>query len=364
MKRKAGDSDEPEPSGTSSAQSEKKRKADGGAIPIATRRTTQSQKSCLSIEMIAKVASFANYGDDLMSICVAVGPTDANIVRHVCLRNNLNYLRHVLERTIARKRNGGRFRFHSGKRRIKEWMRVNSDWRRHCTKERVVDAKYCKASFQDEHNEGKVMYSSDPLIIFNNPAVAIEFHAIGILKHLVESVGMDINAYSWTSFASHKHAHLLSVTNTKSLQYLLSRNELNVCAPTELDSRTLSWYTLFTHAPCDIFKLIVHHESFNVNGRNEHNESRLSHLLMAAIFCVEIESTVSLELRLRNLQCMLDAGADPEQGAATGFTDRTILQFLHARSKQAEGSFRANAWKRVIAVMENAVAARNEIGGN
>lgn len=62
-----------EPAGkATSAQAEKKRKAGGGAIPTATR----SQIPCLSIDMIAKVASFANHRNTLMNVCAAVGRKD------------------------------------------------------------------------------------------------------------------------------------------------------------------------------------------------------------------------------------------------------------------------------------------------
>ena len=102
MKRKAGDdSEEAGPTGgTSSALvTVKKRKTDSSA---GTRRTTRSQRPSLSIEVIAKVASFANYGNDLMNVCVAVGRKDSNILRHVCLRNNLAYVQRILEKGVKR----------------------------------------------------------------------------------------------------------------------------------------------------------------------------------------------------------------------------------------------------------------------
>ena len=54
----------------------------------------------LSIEMIGKVASFANYGDDLMNICKAVGRKDSAVIRYTCLRNNYRYLQLAVERNI------------------------------------------------------------------------------------------------------------------------------------------------------------------------------------------------------------------------------------------------------------------------
>ena len=77
----------------------KKRKTNTGAAAMVTRRTTRSQKPLLSIEMIGKVGSFANYDNgDLMNICVAVGPKDAKIVRYACLRNNTQYLQRIIRK--------------------------------------------------------------------------------------------------------------------------------------------------------------------------------------------------------------------------------------------------------------------------
>lgn len=250
-------------------------------------------------------------------------------------------------------------------------MLVNPDWRKYCTKERVVDEKYCKASFRDEHGDGTMVYSSDPLIIFNNPAVAIEFNAVAILKYLVENVGIDINAHNWAGLAGEENdsnKHLLCVAETRAtIKYLLSRNELNVCAPIEKGGGvTLSWHILLVFVTRDIFDSVIQHESFNVNGLNEINEIGLPNLLMAIIVCFGGDDALygPLELRLGNIQCMLDAGADPEQ-EITGLPISTPLQYIRSElRKEAEGSTKAKTWQRVIQMMETAVAARNEIGSN
>ena len=86
--------------GTMPPPAKKKRKTAAGSVPVGT-RTTRSQRPCLSLEMIAKVATFANYdGSDLMNVCLAVGPTDAAVVRYTCLRKNYCYLRHILEQNV------------------------------------------------------------------------------------------------------------------------------------------------------------------------------------------------------------------------------------------------------------------------
>ena len=61
----------------------KRRKTTNGSVPASSRRTTRSQKPVLSIEMIGKVASFANYGSDLMNICKAVGRKATELQRYV-----------------------------------------------------------------------------------------------------------------------------------------------------------------------------------------------------------------------------------------------------------------------------------------
>ena len=83
----------------------KKRKtAATGAIATGTRRTTRSQRPLLSMEMIGKVGSFANYDNgDLMNICTAVGPKDARIVRHAFLRHNIGFLRRIIRKNLMRR---------------------------------------------------------------------------------------------------------------------------------------------------------------------------------------------------------------------------------------------------------------------
>ena len=68
----------------------KRRKTATGSVAVTgTRRTTRSQRPGLSIEMIAKVATFANYdGGDVMNICLAVGRKESAVIRYTCLRKN------------------------------------------------------------------------------------------------------------------------------------------------------------------------------------------------------------------------------------------------------------------------------------
>ena len=112
----------------------KRRKTAAGSVPVDTRRTTRSQRPGLSVEMIAKVATFAKYGDDLMNICLAVRPKDADVIRYSCLRNNMNYLQCTLEKLTAVLEPPDSL-WDTTKSNIDAWMAINTDWRKLCTKQ-------------------------------------------------------------------------------------------------------------------------------------------------------------------------------------------------------------------------------------
>ena len=106
---------------------------------------------------------------------------------------------------------------------------------------------------------------------------------------------------------------------------------------------------------------MVQHKSFNVNGQSE---SGWPNLLIAIILCADADGQPYGPRIVSNIQCMLNAGADPEL-EHTGLPHVTAMR--HARSelrKEAVGSTKAKTWKRLIQMMEAAVATRDEIGGN
>ena len=72
-------------------------------------------------------------------------------------------------------------------------------------------------------------------IIFNNPAVAIEFGLVDVLKHLVEHVGIDINANTCSNFSSGQPYHLLfhAIMHEESacIEYLMLNQKIDMNSP-------------------------------------------------------------------------------------------------------------------------------------
>lgn len=253
----------------SSPPAKKKRKTAAGSVPVGARRTTRSQRPGLSLEMIAKVSAFAQYGSDLMNICLAVGPEGTDPIRHTCLRNNMGYLEHCLEMYADHSLSTGRT-----KSNIACWMEVNKDWRRLCTAERAADDKLSTPVYEDE--EGRHIYRADPLTIFNNPAVAIGFGRLDVLRHLVEEVGIDVNACRWSEYRGDREKrHLLYISYmrisskrcvSKSIfEYVLSRKDIDVCAPAVRggEEDNMVWHNSFYHPDPSLlesFEAIVQHQ--------------------------------------------------------------------------------------------------------
>lgn len=82
----------------------------------------------LTTELIARVASFASYGTDVMNICLAVGPKDSAIIRYTCLRNNMKYLEYQIEPYAEETVHAEQVTTC-----VLAWMAVNTDWRKLCT---------------------------------------------------------------------------------------------------------------------------------------------------------------------------------------------------------------------------------------
>lgn len=198
--------------------------------------------SGLSLELISHVASFANFGSDVLNICKAVGPNDASAIRHTCLRNNMRYLEHRIEQYVDEEITGNQINPY-----VEAWMAVNTDWRKHCTDENrkeyaIVQWKNNKNEESDDEEEEEdededstddgIRFNTDSVAIFNNPLVAIEFGLIDPLKHLVEEVGIDINSHAWNTYSEMDKFNLLTFaaqqTSLACFQYLLTREDLNV----------------------------------------------------------------------------------------------------------------------------------------
>ena len=69
----------------------------------ASRRTTRSQKPRISAELLARVSTYAQIGNDLMNLCVVAGPKDCAVIRHAYLHRNPIYLTHFLYGSVIGK---------------------------------------------------------------------------------------------------------------------------------------------------------------------------------------------------------------------------------------------------------------------
>ena len=344
----------------------KRRKTAAGAVPVDTWRTTRSQKPGLNIEMVAKVATFAKYGDDLMNICLAVGPTDATIVRYTCLRNNMDYLERTLEKFSAPSTMGG---IRSpvlirSKEDIAAWMAVNTDWRKLCSKERTEDDELSTPRYKNE--EGEIVFRTDPLIIFNNPVVAIEFCTVDILKHLVEEVGIDINACKWNGLIAVKKYHLLfnamgvaeAAKNPSCFNYLISLRDINVSPMTTEASQTPAWcFAYASHCSCKTFRAVVEHPSFDANRPVEVAGQVFTPLFYAFRRTVGEQNLAERQKRVEKFKILLHVGAKPELG--TGIIPSPLdsaKSFLRSVIARRDERFNIEAGENLIYLMEEKVA--------
>ena len=193
------------------------------------------------MELISHVASYANVDTgDALNVCLAVGPKDANSIRHFCLRNNMDYLDGRLEQYV----------FHNKvtnvqvSNYVKAWMAVNTDWKKHVTDERIKKYKIVQRiksehdTESDDDEDGwraadDGIFNSNAVAIFNNPLVAIEFDLVEPLSHLVEEVGIDINGgYEWNNYTDVERCHPLAIacqgTLLSCFRYLLGLENIDV----------------------------------------------------------------------------------------------------------------------------------------
>ena len=340
----------------------KKRKTASGAVAAVvaaggTRRTTRSQKTTLSIEMVGKVASFADYGDDLMSICKAVGRRDSAVIRHACLRNNMGFLQRTLENYVD-DRTGSRC--DNCKSNIRVWMEINTDWRKHCSLVRTEDDELRRYIRRPRHwnEKGDEVLRTDPLLLFNNPAVAIEFDLVDVLKHLVEVIDIDVNGYGWGGLKGGvSGCHLLVGAMfeprgvcLECFKYMLSREDIDVFSGISAQTEYPIWEAVlseledFSNAT---FEAIVRHSSFDPNRPNFSTGSDRDPLpLHQAVYQCFIEgsdSDLGAE-SLKRAEILLGVGADPalriEDPRCTNLSPMNVVAHLihHLRDREGEES--------------------------
>ena len=348
------------------AKKKRKTSAAGSAAVTGTRRTTRIQRPGLGLEIIAKVATFASYdGGDAMNICLAVGPTDAAVVRYTCLQKNMDFLRYTA-RQFASKINAQYDDFwHKSRVNITTWMAINTDWRRLCTKECTEHEELSTARYENE--EGERICRTDPLIIFNNPAVAIEFGLVDVLKHLVEEVGIDVNVARWNGFARADKSHLLLLAllvvrieeRRACIDYLLSRRDLDTHSRCIEGVEGSIWHAALSGDmfPPWVFRAIITHESFDPNESFDLSGMQVLPL-MYTIRIVLTEGRKGLadatEAKLCKFEILLEEGADPEHQLEDE-VPLSPLDFLKIMLR-GESGMALDAGRGMLAAMENKIA--------
>ena len=299
--------------------------------PRKKRKTAASMSgiSGLSLELISHVASFANFGSDVLNICLAVGPKDANAIRRTCLRNNMRYLKYRIEQYVDEEITSDQITAYA-----KAWMSVNADWRKHCTDENRKEyaiVQWEKSENEESDNEEEeeeededsfddgIRFKTDGAAIFNNPLVAIEFGLVDPLKHLVEEVGIDINCHAWNTYSEMDKSNLLTFaaqeTSLACFQYLLTREDLNVDgkSTTYDDGAAANHIMNFAFedelVSLDSFEAMASHSSFDVNNPLKTGSGDMIFLLQYA--CSSIahnlnETDVDLDKREEKFMSLLN----------------------------------------------------------
>ena len=312
----------------------------------------------LSIEMIGKVASFANYGDDLMNICKAVGRKDSAVIRYTCLRNNYRYLQLSVERNIRAiatdKKTGSD---------VRDWMAINTDWR----DKRITNA--CREISVQVVNEvnfkqhgGRRAYTCSAAAIFHNPAVAIGFGLVEILRNIVENTDIDVNATVWNNYSTSDKYHLLFLAlhdDRACFDYLISTKKI------DMNSRVMSggnYKTLkmFVMEADDIqkeqFQAMVRLPTFGLNDPIDIDGRSLLPLVYMAMSASTSKTAPLSDDHLAKIQILLDAGADPTCEADGGDYPSPLSFITHVAAITETTDHPQHSeherWKKILQMMK------------
>ena len=315
----------------------------------------------LTTDLIARVASFVPYGAGAMNVCLAVGPTDSAIIRHTCLRNNMKYMAHRLEQYVAVDEEVGNDQVTTY---ALAWMAVNTDWRKLCTADNRE--KFAIVSIERENED--VTFQFKTLAIFNNPSVAAEFDLVDVLKHLVEEVGIDVNAHEWNSFASPERVHLLAsaLHHKTCFQYLIKRDDIDVFSSFFHPNNDGNFGGLVTdifqvafnyeEVELSTFQAIICHASFDPNTPRRRRVSGLFGGLLLRplqyiVACIEEDFLdEDLDAMVEKFKILLaKTSADPSLGTADCLSpiDHAFENFTSATDHEDR-----ERWSRIIDAMK------------
>lgn len=356
--------------------------------------------------MVSKIARSMKVGENLLSLCVAVGPADAARIRHDYLLDNEEYLVHSLDvlnsslTAYGCSRRYGRthrysslhlsdfpknlFYFDKCRDNVKAWMAVNTNWRSRITLSKVVHyrlKRIGRSSFKSYLWPHTKMEAD---MIFNNPALAIELGLEDIVCYLSETVHINLRDTIWGAFVVPMYTlpHLALVRgNFSLLRSLLSctSNRLRSAEGQVFLKRLLLRAVRDDCIGAEAFSTFVHLPTVPVNYTHSDGDIGIptlsTHMLdsplaralvrLAAAKSVGMEfsspnnraetDNVQLhfyedsikDLRAKKVLALVDAGADSDQYSPK--LGGTPLDFARKRLSHSSG---CPLWKEVVDTME------------
>lgn len=355
----------------------------------------------LTPELIARAATFAttevtlrDSNSELMNLCLAVGPSTSRTIKHYYLKNNKRYLQRTLEvfvsngkKLLAREHREttpkaalvasikNRYCRKAGENHM-AWMSINSDWGSKVNPELMDELKH--ATTAKDH-------ATHPYLAFHNPAVAIQFGLMDVLKFHVEEKGIDINAKTWNAFGFEfdrnkekfyaKSLPLIfyamgcggSPMQVEMYKYLLGRDDVSLLIE-ETKNGVQRYDSIFCRALAirKCLHPLVRHPRFDVNGPMAALGNHLMTPLMFAtvLFCGKLRSIRSAEdmsidaeweTVREALKILLDAGADPT--LVCPLTTKSSLNYikehrdLDLARRQKKEEYKKH-WNEAISLME------------
>ena len=204
----------------------------------------------------------------------------------------------------------------------------------------------------------------------------MEVGATIILKHLVEEVGINVNAPAWCSYTAAamgrytRKTHLLAVALTydysvggsSSLDYLLSREETNVHASVTPDSRKSVWEVAYEleSCTCNNFRALLEHSSFEPNTfHGKASDFPILVAFLGGVFDADKDSASPADMVVRKFKILLDVGADPELVLGAG--GRTLLDItklmLNSFEESGTNPLGVQVGRQLVAAMQENVAS-------
>jgi hypothetical protein len=357
-------------------------------------KQSEGSGGAIGIDLVVAIATYLESDNTLHSLCVAVGPIDANSIRKVYLFENERYVELCLFRLHTIPNLNGLYGsegyyqnirlFDKCRDNIVAWMEVNKNWRERCTQENTT--KYSQGAFPGQHlfNSSAPATFLDISHVFSNPAIAIEIGLLDVLRVLVEEGGIDVNLSIWPHFKASVKSNgwvvkhdLISLAATRGdvhlLEYLLSRPELNEGA---LLLRRLP--AILPHIQDASLSALVGHPIFDVNSalddsifelniltgtlRSSERETRAAEdsADMARIERTIQGITKGIDHQVRGIATFLNAGADPRHPegffAAIG-GNRVGYSNAIGYARKARKKIPAPHWNFVVAMMEETIAS-------